>query len=50
LRERGVVVVSGAAMIWVHDLPSNREGISRINLHEAKWSRTGKIEGNDWDA
>lgn len=49
LRERGVVVVSGAAMIWVDDLPTRREGISRINLHEARWDRTGKKEENGWD-
>jgi hypothetical protein len=33
LRERGVVIVSGAALVWVDDLPLRRQ-ISYFNLRE----------------
>ncbi|KAF1912540.1 hypothetical protein BDU57DRAFT_459278 [Ampelomyces quisqualis] len=39
LRERGVIIVSGAAMVWAQDLPSRRGGISRMNLHDARRDR-----------
>jgi hypothetical protein len=43
LREQGVVVVSGAAMVWMDDLPIKR-GVSYVNLREVVKNEEGKME------
>jgi hypothetical protein len=41
-REQGVVVVSGAAMVWMDDLPIKR-GVSHVNLKEAVRKDEGRM-------
>jgi hypothetical protein len=42
LREQGVVVVSGAAMVWMNDLPIKR-GVSHVNLEELIRKEEGRM-------
>jgi hypothetical protein len=42
LRERGVVIVNGAALVWIHDLPM-QNGVSYFHLKQAVERETKKV-------